>query len=292
MAVISVKSEGGRDVWKRVNGSGTRDDPYTEITGDGADSISLVESEILSTYGDTVSVLTKSKSLVKFGALSDLGTVEQMVWSAGGIETLVTGNEIDSVSSTSIVDTASVVIEGHTIDANGDLAFAIQTATLAGQSRVVLTTPLHRATRISVIGPVELAGDAFVYQETPLVNGAPINRNLIHLEALAGDNQSLKAATSTSSSDYWIINGLTLGVNRAASRSVAFKLQVRESGGVFKTKRFASCSSDQGSVYLPQDPPLIVPKNSDVRVLATSTGNSTGVETTIHGRLAIITGTA
>ena len=76
----------------------------------------------------------------------------------------------------------------------------------------------------------------------------------IHLKAGVGNDQSLKCATSISNVDYWIVTGITLGVNKQPARSVAFKIQVKEFGKTFRTIFFGSCSSDTGSVHIPLDP--------------------------------------
>ena len=255
------------------------------ITGGNAENnINQAVRQIFGDYGDKVSVGAKNKSLTKFGVNPDITTVEEMVWSYGGVETLPTsGNPIDTISSSNTNDTQEVVIEGHTL-AGSELTFVAQTATLNGQNKVTLSTPLYRSTRVYNNGSVPLEGDVYVYEDDTISNGVPQTDAKVHLKADVGNDQSLKAATSVSNSDYWLVTGVTLGVNRQSSRAVEFKIQVKEFGKVFRTRIFASCSSDTGSVYLPQDPLLIVPKNADVRVLATSTGTGTGVEATLHGR--------
>lgn len=244
-------------------------------------------NEISGTYSDTVSVEQKAKSLIKFGVNGNIGTTEEMVWGQGGIETLATGNDIDTISSSNAGDTQSVTIEGHTLSGS-ELTFVIQSATLNGQNKVTLTTPLYRSTRMFNNSGTAFAGDIYVYEDGAISSGVPDTAADIHLKASIGDDQSLKCATSVSNLDYWIVTGLTLGVNKSASRAVEFKLQVKEFGKVFRTRFFASCSSDTGSIHIPFDPCIIIPKNSDVRVLATSSGTSTGVEASIHGHLALV----
>lgn len=245
-------------------------------------------AQILADYGDTVSVVEKNKRLVKFGVNPNVNTTQEMVWSQGGIEVLPTsGNPIDTVSSSNAGDTQDIVIEGHTLSGS-ELTFVTQTVTLNGQNKVTLATPLYRANRMYNNDNTVFAGDVYAYQDGAISGGVPNTAADIHLKADADNNQSLKCATSLSNTDYWIITGVTIGVNRSASRAVAFDLQIKEFGKVFRTRVFASGSSENGSQYLPQDPCLVVPKNADVRVLCTSTGSTTGCETTIHGYLAAI----
>jgi hypothetical protein len=57
---------------------------------------------------------------------------------------------------------------------------------------------------------------------------------------------------------------------------------------VWRTRYFMSNSSDGGGKLFQLEPCIIIPPNSDVRVLATSTINNVGVSASIHGVLASI----
>lgn len=239
--------------------------------------ILFAEKIIKNTYGDTVSVVDKTKTLLKFGENNDLGTTEETVWLAGGIEPYATGNDINTLVSDNAADNQSVIIEGHTVS-GGNLTFVVQTAILNGTTPVTLSTPLFRASRIINDSNTNFVG---VITVRAGVGGT------IHLQT-GVDNQSLKCATSLSSQDYWIITEITVGVNRTQTRSVEFKLQVREYGKVFRTIFPAASSSDGATVPIPVNPPIIVKKNSDIRMNAISSGNATQVFSTINGYLAKI----
>lgn len=244
--------------------------------------------EIENTYGDNVSVYQKSKSLIKFGRNDDVGTTEETVWLRGGLETYATGNDIDSVSSSNSGDTQSIIVEGHTISGD-ELTFVVQSVTLTGQTPATLTTPLYRATRLYNNGSSNFAGTVYCFESGGTVTaGVPQTTADIHLQTDGVNNQSLKAATSISNQDYWIVTGLTCSVNRQNTRSVDFKLQLRLYGKTFRTIYPVSVSSNSGSDYIEFNPCIIIPKNSDVRVQATSSGASTGVEAAIHGYLALV----
>ena len=88
--------------------------------------------------------------------------------------------------------------------------------------------------------------------------------------------------------DYYIINALDIFVQRQQSRAVDFELQIREFGKVWRTKYYYSMHSSGGGNLFPLKTPVIVPKNSDIRVNATSSGAGTGVSASIHGVLAKI----
>jgi len=236
-------------------------------------------ANIKAQYGDDVSVEEKNKGLIKFGRNDNLGTTLATIWQIGGNETYPTGNDIDIVTSDNAGDTQEVIIEGHTMS-SGNLTFVSQTATLNGTSNVTLTTPLFRANRLINNGTADFNGTVTVED-----SGAATT----HLQTSGTNNQSLKAATSLSQFDYWILTGLKVGVNRQQTRSVDFRLQVREYGKVFRGIYPIAASSNSGAVYVPFDPYLIIPPNSDIRVVGVSSNTGTGAEAAIHGHLAIIT---
>lgn len=245
------------------------------------------ENLVLSAYDDQVSIFEKEKVLVKFGRNDDLGTTLETVWLQGGNETFAIDNDIDSISSDSADDTQEVVVEGHTIS-GGELTFVVQTVTLTGQDTATLSTPLYRANRLYNNGSVDFSGTVYVYESGGTVTGGvPQTAADIHLKTDGNNNQSLKCATSLSSQDYWIITGLMGAVDRQQSRSVDFRLQIREYGKVFRTRYPFSAHSNSGSRFIQLEQPIIAPPNSDVRMLAIASGTTTVVDAAIHGYLAI-----
>lgn len=244
--------------------------------------------EIKGTYGDDVSISAKRKSLYKFGRNDDIGTSFETVWQRGGDETYVTTNLIDSISSSNAGDTQETKVEGHTCTNGIPTTFVVQDVTLQGQTKTSLSTPLCRATRMFNNNSSDFAGTVYVYEDDTVVSGVPQTTAKIHLQATSTDNQTLKAATSTSAQDYWIITEVFVGVDRQNTRSVDFRVQIREPNKVFRTKIALSCNSSAGSCSETFNPPLIVPKSSDLRVRAISSGTSTGVTAALNGYLAIV----
>lgn len=249
-----------------------------------------IESVILDTYGDVVSIPDKKKNLIKFGRNENVGnTGFRTVWqNTEANEVYLSSNGINTVSSSNAGDTQQIIIEGHTIS-GGELTFVIQTVTLDGQNKVTLSTPLARANRAYNNSGTIFSGDVYVYEDTTISGGVPTDATKIHLKAPILDNQSLKCATSISNSDYWIIESLVGSANRnSQSRNVDFKLQIRELGKVFRTVYPFSASTESGtrSIILPT--PIIVPKNHDVRVIAQASGTTTIVQAVINGYLASV----
>jgi len=252
-------------------------DSTTERSGDFWMRHALEEIE--GTYGDKVR--TKGKSLFKFGKNLAVGTSLETVWSTGGHETYVTTNAIDTVSSSSASDTATVIkIEGHTVSGTGadaQFTFVVQSVTLNGQNKVVLATPLARVSRAYVYSG-SLVGDVYVAEDDTLSGGVPTTQSKIHLEvnyATSGDSQSFKAATTFSNTDYFVVTGLMLSVGKKTSATVDFSFEVRGVGGIFLPKFQTSlATAGQNSIQLMAKPYFIIPKNADVRVEAiASTSN-------------------
>lgn len=255
--------------------------------------IAYAERLIEATYGDTVSVYAKAKSLIKFGRNPNVGTATTgyTLWSTGvdqANETYVADNvnSIDSISSSSTSDTIQLTVEGHTMT-GGDRTFVVQTVTLSGRTRVALTTPLNRATRVYNSNAVNLVGNVYVYQNTAISSGKPTDTTKIHLTVRAGKNQSEKASTSLSSTDYWIITGFRGSVLKKTAGFADVEIQARLAGGVFRQLEDVATSSGSAGIFRFK-PYLIIPPNSDIRLIAVADSSGTDVSGSIQGYLASI----
>lgn len=266
--------------------------------------ISQAENVVLSTYGDTVSVSEKKKNLNKFGTNTTVGTSFETVaqfQNAVANETYVSTNIIDSIVSSNAGDTQTIKVEGHTIDASGNLTFVIQDATLQGQTEVALTTPLARCTRMYVANSgtfdspqAAIAGTVVVYDNTDgITAGVPNTDAAVKCLIDAGFTQSEKCATSVSSTDYWFLTDFEAGIGNSggAANRVTFRVEIRDvaNGGVFRPLgRDIVVNVGQNGVSFKFDPLGIVPKNHDVRVVAMSNSNTAEVFAEIQGILAKI----
>lgn len=237
----------------------------------------MAEQQILGDDSASVSVLGKKKRLLKFGQV-DVGTSRRTVGELGSgevHETFVGTNAITHVASEDDGDTGSLVVEGHTISGS-DLTFVVQTVTLAGNTKTPLSTPLARATRAYNATGTEWAGPIYVAEDVTFSGGTPQTATAIHLVISAGEQQSFKAATTISASDYWIITEVFGSILKKTAGFVDFRLEVRESGGVFRPAvNWAASSAGAASILLPINPPLIVPPNSDVRITALADATAT-----------------
>lgn len=263
----------------------------TTFSTDDSFRINAAINEILGTYGDTVSVESRAKSLLKFGRNNLVATTGSTIMTLpSGInsETYVSSNAIDRISSSSGSDTQIVTIEGHTISGS-NLTFVTQNATLNGQNKVTLTTPLARCTRIFNTGSTSLVGTIYAYEDTTISSGAPTDGTKVHCMIRAGKNQSEKASTSLSSQDYWLVTQVYADVlEKSGTILMDIEIQMREVGKVFRqVASFSASTNARGNIQF--DPYLIVPKNYDIRLQATSSAASKIVSGGIQGYLAIVT---
>lgn len=257
--------------------------------------ISYAIRRIKALYGDVVSVDVKNKELFKFGWNQAVGSSVQctLMEFAGSetSETLPTDNVIDSFVTDDGDFVGNVTVEGHTISGT-DLTFSTQTFAATGQTRKALSTSLARANRVynTSGSPLAAGKKGYVYNSSgvTLTDGVPDLTAQVHVIMTADDNQSQKAATALSSTDYWIITEWGASINKKTTASADVRLQIREPGGVFRSK-FAPMSlstAGQSNIEINVRPYLIVPKNSDIRATAIASTTAVSVSAWFSGYLA------
>lgn len=231
-----------------------------------------------------VTLEAKNKDLLKFGRNTAVSTAATgyTIWATGADnahETYVAANtnSIDSISTSTVADTSiSFTVEGHT-EAGGNKTFVTQTATTdaaSGRTRVALSTPLNRVTRAYNSGAVEATGPVFFYENTALTSGKPTDTTKIHLTIPAAMTQSKKASTSLSSVDYWVVTSFFADVLTKTGTVIAdVSLQIRLSGKLFRTRATLSSTNSMRGVF-EFKPYLIIPPNSDVRLVAVGSASS------------------
>ena len=249
------------------------------------------EREVYSTYGQRVSIDAKAKSLLKFGKSGNLSTTAglQTVWSVDGNEVYVSTNLIDRVVSSSASDTQEVTIEGHTIEGSGvdaKFTFVVETVTLNGQTPVALTTPLARASRVNNNGSTEIVGVVAVYEDSAVTGGVPNDTTKIHINIPLCFQQSFKAATTFSNTDYFLLTGCYGAVSQKQTAAADFYIELREVGKSFRQIACLTASSSGGSFNIEFDPAIIIPRNADVRIRCTTGTNNAVVFTNFRGYLA------
>jgi len=247
------------------------------------------EREIYQQFGEEVSINLKAKSLVKFGKSATLTTGSlQTVWTVGGNETYISTNAIDSISSSSVIDLEEIYIEGHTVTGTGQdqkFTFVSFTVNLNGQTRVALPIPLARVSMAYNNSGTLLLGRVVVYENTALSLGVPVDTSKIHIDIPLGLQESSKAATTFSDTDYYILTGGFGSVSLKQGGAADFYLEIREAGKVFR--QVASISAtNAGPWTINLDPAVIIPKNADLRVRVETSDNNLVVFTSFQGYLA------
>lgn len=248
------------------------------------------EDETLNSYGDTVSASQKKKSLLKFGENLLVGTAEATVMTLGASilsESYVSTNAITNISSSSASDTGTVTIEGHTISA-GVFTFVVQSITLNGQTTVALGTPLARVSRAYNNTAADEVGSVYVYESTAISAGVPSDLSKAHIIIPVGENQSLKAATTISNSDYAFITQIYASLNKKTAGFAIVRLKIRNADGVFQTKFKRGIQSAGADLNFNLSPYLIVPKNADVIITAEADAANTPVSAGFNAVLASV----
>ena len=263
-------------------------------------------NEIRGNYNDVVDVISKAKSLNKFGTNTTVGTDYETVaqfQGAVGNETFVSTNLIDSVVSTSGSDTQTIRIEGHTIDGSGNLTFAAQDVTLTGTTEATLSTPLARCNRMFIKASgtfnspqAAAVGTISAYDNTDgVASGVPNTAAATKCIIAPTFVQSEKCATSISATDYWLVTDVEVGIGDAggSANRVTFRIEARDivNGGVWRPfGRNIVVNIGQNGVAFRFEPLAIVPKNHDVRVVAKSNTSTAEVFAEIQGYLAQVIG--
>jgi len=241
--------------------------------------MALAVKEIKAQYGDDVVI--GRKSLHKFGENDDIDTADgilditQIAGLAKSNEAYQTTNSIDTISSSNAGDTHDLTIEGMTISGNA-LTFVTQTVTLNGQNKVVLSTPLARCTRMANLSNTATQGVVYVYLDDTITAGVPNDLTKVHNVLSAPDESSLRAGTSVSSNNYFLVGQIYTSLSRSASTRADVKFIARTLGSVFSTRRSYGMTQDSSNT-IKFDPPFIIPPNSDIMLQGTVTANNSTI---------------
>jgi hypothetical protein len=252
--------------------------------------ITHAQQIIFDTYGDVVTLEAKNKDLLKFGRHENVQTtLTTLMTLPTGLynETYVADNLITHIVSTGVGDTEDVTIEGHTVVGSGASAvytFVVQSATLTGQTEVLLDTPLARCSRVGNTSATELAGVISVTEANTYVGGVPQTAALVHTQIRAGRQQSEKCATTIENNNYWAITGWRADMLEKQATFGEIQIETRLPGGVFKPFVTAGVS-DNHSADQVQVPYVIVPSNADVRMRAATGANDKDMSGWLCGAL-------
>ncbi len=252
------------------------------------------ERETFVSYAVNVDVLAKGKSILRVGRNDDIdNAVRETIWLQGGDETYATTNAIDTISSSNAGDSQDVTIEYCTVSGTGtssQFTFGTQTATLNGQTKVVLTTACARVLKVTNASGTTFAGDVYVYEDDTITAGVPDTAANVHAKVLLGEDQSFKACDTIANTDYAFITKLfaTSSPPSTTDARVSVRLEVRKVGLVFVPEIELTVTHKGGLLELPLKPYLVVPKNADIRMTAYMTANNFGVNAGFQSILASV----
>ena len=246
-----------------------------------------------------VSTLTQVAGLATCttGAVHGYST-DDWVYISGANETGYNGVVQIIVTSTTIftytvLATTASPATGTIISTNQNKTFVSQTIALNGQTQVTLATPLNKASRI-VNKPqnraTNITGSLYVYENDTTTAGTPDTNTKVHLmNGVNGSiNNSLKASTSMSSQDYFIITNIHAHFEEKTAGYATVVFQKRECGGVWVEIDDITVGDNMPSGVITFKPYLIIPKNSDIRLVGSASGANKEVGGSFEGILAKI----
>ncbi len=228
----------------------------------------------------------KHNDIRKFSVIPDIDTADgwRDVWNLPTKDIYTyPANEtapIDSISSDSGSDTLTMIVEG--LDINGKKT--IQNAILDGQNRVALSTPLWRVYRSLVLNGDTLIGNVYIYENTAIVGGVPVDTSQIRAYVAATFATNVPAQT-TLMSQYTVpagyhgyFAGLFVAAASKISASMGIVIQARTYGFEFitvatQTIQTAGTSIIQFTLPVPEylDP------NTDIKFMCDTDTNNAGL---------------
>ena len=248
---------------------------------------------------DSVDLQDGYKPLRKFGrgicyAKETKTVLMTQATSVLDVEAHTTANLVDTISCTA-ANTAVLGVEGFTIDTSGDLTFVSQDATLSGTTGVTLGTPLNTVTRMYVkegtfASPsVPCTMNVYCTESTNggLTAGLPSTLADTKTVMPANINQTEKALTAADKDQYIAITGIDASIPEAASptgtAAADISLEIKRKGGVYRPVGLeAAVGAQQRTASIKFDPPVVVPPNSYVRLVA----NASTPDLTVAGAMS------
>lgn len=141
--------------------------------------------------------------------------------------------DIDTISSSNSSDSVAITIEG--LDVNGTLVS--QNATLDGQNKVTLSTPLWRVNRAFNSNSTDLVGNVYIYVDGAISSGVPDVVTTVRGYISAGNGQTLQSVYTVPAGKTAYFVGieasLTKGVG-ATAVSALFQGSTRAYGKIFR----------------------------------------------------------
>ena len=209
------------------------------------------------------------------------------------VETHTTANLVDTLSSTAS-NTATIGVQGFTVDTSGDLTYVNQDATMNGTTAVTLTTPLNTVTRMYVkegtfaTPSSDVATNVYASESTNTGLTAGLPSSMAYCKAImpANVNQTEKCANCTASNEYAAITALHLTLSSTvannATGSCDLDVEIKRKGGVWRPAGTEiGVAAESRHSHANFNPPIVVPPNSYFRVV----GNATTTDWVVAGSM-------
>jgi len=222
----------------------------------------------------------------KFGENPDIdtGSAPADMWSYGGLYTFSDTNDSDTISSSNTGDTGiEITITGLDIDYNE----VTQTATLNGQNKVTLTTPLLRCYRAYNSNGTPLQGDVYIYVDSAITNGVPDVDNTVRAKIDVGAEQTLMMIYTVPAGKTLVYTEGYIALSRQAATNTVVSLMARLKDKVFRVKRRVALNSQgTGTWRAVYSVARLAPEKTDIVFRIDSvTSNNTGVSGGFEGFL-------
>lgn len=202
------------------------------------------------------------------------------IWDFPSVDsyTFSTTAAIDSISSDNAGDSILIVVIG--LDA--DFKRVNQTATLTGQTRVALGTPLIRVFRMFNGNGTDLLGNVYLYENTAISGGVPTDSTKVRCFIAIGEGQSLLGVLTIPAKTTGYFLGLTSSISRQpAAANAIFTGKIRGDGGVFRTAiRYNMGTTGSSYVTIFPTANSRFPAKTDFVASSSVSGNGTGVSIT------------
>lgn len=260
--------------------------------------IRQVYEQVQDQFGDII--LVEPEVIFKFGANSNNAantafTVEAFQSTTQYREVYATSNTVDSLVSSSAADTGITInVQGQTI-ANNLFTYNSQSVILNGQTPVAFNPPLARVTRLINESGTELQGNVYAYDSAAaggVTAGVPNTPAATKTMISAGRQRTRKGANAFASTNYFILTQFFGSINRGTAAEADFYIEARQLGKVFQpitgTTTIVSGTGSKPNFLHTYDPPIVIPKNSDVRSTVVGSNNNISVTTGFNGYVARI----
>jgi hypothetical protein len=209
-------------------------------------------------------------SVNKFGANPLITTSVEDVWEYGGTHTFMAAAAGLKISSSLGGDSdVDVTVEG--LDANWNLKSVVVNTDGQTEKDIDGGSTWIRVNRAYVSGATAATGTIYIYEDDTVVAGVPQTASKIHATILPAEQQTKISFYSVPANHTGFIYSYEAST-QAVAGVLTVTLQIREFGGVFKTKHVFQISGAGDSKTWKF--PLVASAKSDIKVVGiTSVGN-------------------